>query len=308
MSYSRDPIIPGLKHTPSVPYKSNATRLQTLDIWLPDSPPPTTSSTKPTWIIYVHGGAWRDPTQDSLCFVPTLQHLTKTYPDLLSSGSIAGIASLNYRLSPYPSHTTDPSTPEDGDRNVQHPEHVRDVYSALEYLVKEYDIKSWVGIGHSCGATLLLSLPLVSPASSAVQETAKGLVLLAGIYDFPSFLANHSAPAVPENIATVYKIIVESAFGTSSQDYEVASPTKLAANHLWTNYVVLGYSPEDDLVEPQQREEMLEAYLKAGWVKSEDPKADAKVVRVKDLTMGHYGVWEDGRQIAELIKEVVSKI
>jgi hypothetical protein len=308
MSYSRDPSIPGLKHLPSIPYRPHPTRLQTLDIWLPDHPPKSTPTTKPTWIIYVHGGAWRDPTQDSLCAIPTIRSLVKNHANLLDEGHIEGIASFNYRLSPYPSHGTDPSAPDDQDRNVCHPAHVQDVYYALEFLIKEYEIERWVGVGHSCGATLLLQLPLVSGVSSVVQRTLEGLVLLAGIYDVPAFLKNHSVPGCPENIAAIYRRIVEGAFGLEAREYEKVSPVGMGKKDLWGRLVALGYSVEDGLVESQQREAMLGKYLQEGWTRSEDTGEGAKVVEVKNITMGHDEVWEDGGQVASLIAEVTGRL
>ncbi|EDU40387.1 predicted protein [Pyrenophora tritici-repentis Pt-1C-BFP] len=54
------------KHMPSLPYTSPATPLQTLDIWLPEAQSQDTDSSPPAlWILYIHGGAWRDPTKDS---------------------------------------------------------------------------------------------------------------------------------------------------------------------------------------------------------------------------------------------------
>lgn len=309
MSYSRDPNIPGFKHLPSIPYKENSTRLQKLDIWLPEQSPESTPSKRPTWIIYVHGGAWRDPTQDSLCAIPTIQSLVKNHLGLFDRKHIAGIASINYRLSPYPSHATDPSSPSDQDRNVQHPAHIQDVRTALAYLIKEYKVERWVGVGHSCGATLLLQLPLACDPSSPIQSTLQALILLAGIYDIPAFLDNHSAPGCPENIAVIYRAIVEGAFGPDPRDYEKVSPARLGKKDLWGRQVVLGYSAEDELVEPQQRELMMANYLNEGWERSsEDGEAGVNAVEARNLRLAHDELWENGEQIASLIAEIVEKI
>ncbi|CAD0107241.1 unnamed protein product [Aureobasidium uvarum] len=48
--------------------------------------------------------------------------------------NVAGFVSLDYRLSPYPSHPTSPSSPGDDSRNVQHPEHLNDILAALFFL------------------------------------------------------------------------------------------------------------------------------------------------------------------------------
>ncbi|OAG12650.1 alpha/beta-hydrolase, partial [Paraphaeosphaeria sporulosa] len=266
------------------------------------------------WIIYVHGGAWRDPTQDSLCVVPTLRALVDKHAGLFQQSSerrIAGIASLNYRLSPYPSHSTDPSAPDDQDRNVMHPRHVEDVRDALTYLVKELGVQRWIGVGHSCGATLLLQLPLVcTEKERGIQDDLRGMVLLAGIYDVPTFLAEHKPPKCPENIAAIYADIVAGAFGEDEVVHRDVSPARVGKGNLWGTHAVLGYSAEDDLVEPKQREMMLERYAEEGWVRgAQGREAEAeKVVDARDLVRGHDEVWEDGVQVADLIAEVVAKV
>ncbi|KAF9740940.1 hypothetical protein PMIN06_005921 [Paraphaeosphaeria minitans] len=310
MSYSRDPNIPGLTHHTTA-YKPSPTRLQTLDIWLPSQ---QISSTPGVWIIYVHGGAWRDPTQDSLCAVPTLRALADKHADLFQrSGErrIAGIASLNYRLSPYPNHPTDPSAPEDEDRNVTHPRHVEDVRDAITYLLGEYKVECWIGVGHSCGATLLLQLPLIcTEEDTKIRETQWGMVLLAGIYDIPTFLAEHTPPHCPENIARIYVDIVAGALGEDDSVYRKLSPFWVPKGALWGRRVVLGHSKEDELVEPKQGDVMFRRYNADGWVR--DPfdgvAKGEKVIDVRELTMGHDEVWENGVQVADLIAEVVAKV
>ena len=308
MSFSRDPHIPGLKYLPSIPYKEDATRLQTLDIWLPEPPPQSATHNAPTWIVYVHGGAWRDPLQDSLCAIPAIRSLMETHADLLRDNRIAGIASLNYRLSPYPSHATDPSSPSDEDRNVRHPAHIQDVVTALEYLIEQYKVERWIGVGHSCGATLLSQLSFACGPSSPVKGTLEALILLAGIYDLPAFLVNHSVPACPEDIEAIYRTIVEGAFGLDPQEYEKVSPARLVKENLWGKKVVLGYSADDGLVDAQQRELMLANYLKEGWKRKGDAVAGVGVVETRDLESTHDKLWKGGWQIANLIVEVVGEM
>ena len=62
----------------NIPYKQNSNSLQTLDIWIPrdndeqhhgstvrdDSQPPQLNASLTedrSWIVFIHGGAWRDP-------------------------------------------------------------------------------------------------------------------------------------------------------------------------------------------------------------------------------------------------------
>ena len=152
-------------------------------------------------------------------------------------------------------------------------------------------MESWIGIGHSCGATLLLQLPLLSSQDQdqdQISSRLRGLVLLAGIYSLPTFLSSHTPPSCPADIAKIYVSIVAGAFGSDEKVYEAVSPAHLAAEKLWGRHVVLGYSAADELVEPAQREEMVERYLKEGWMQSShDSETEGKkVVEVRDLTLG----------------------
>ncbi|KAF2468660.1 alpha/beta-hydrolase [Lindgomyces ingoldianus] len=328
------------QHIDAIPYTDPPTKLQTLDIWLPrpqsKSPPSST-----IWIIYIHGGAWRDPLQNSATIHPTIHHLShSTHPTALRH--IAGIASLNYRLSPYPLHPTHPSSPDDESRNVRHPSHVQDVALALKWLRREYGIGvgggdgdgdgerqgyKWIGIGHSCGSTLLLQLFSrigVSPQDLYLSRPA-ALVLLAGIYNIPLLVQNHSTPKTPKNIAEIYKDIVTGAFGPDVRVWEGASPTSHAhsfGDEGWGNgrLLLLCWSPEDGLVEGEQMERMSRTLLAAGW---KDQSGDnsmlenqndmeggdrKKIFECRKLEGAHDEVWQEGGQIVQLIEEVVGRM
>ncbi|KAF2833362.1 alpha/beta-hydrolase [Ophiobolus disseminans] len=301
------------KHIPSIPYSDSPSRLQTLDIWLP-RPLVESDPANSLWIIYMHGGAWRDPTQTSLCAEPTIKHLLSKSPF-----AIAGIATLNYRLSPYASHATDPSSPTDADRNVTHPTHIRDVAQGIAFLQKKYGVKKWIGIGHSCGATLLCQY--VSGIGAVESDNSGGpeaLILTAGIYSIPLFLRNHSAPACPPNIAQIYVDIVAGAFGADSAVYHGVSPVAGKYDtEKWKNgkLVVLAHSYDDELVERAQRDVMCVALDREGWsivMEDGDDEADVsagrRVLEVRDIKGSHDFVWEDGGQSAKLIVEVVERL
>ena len=301
------------KHIPSIPYTNPPNRLQTLDIWLP-RPLEESDPSKSLWIIYIHGGAWRDPTQTSLYAEPTLKHLFSSL-----HSNIAGIASLNYRLSPYPSHPTDPSSPSDHDRNVAHPTHIRDVAQGIAYLQKEYGVERWIGVGHSCGATLLCHYV----SGTGLDQNGNGggpeaLILTAGIYNIPLFLRNHFPPACPENIAKIYNTIITGAFGANTSVYHGVSPVAgKYGTESWPNgkLIVLAHSYEDELVERAQRDVMCVALDREGWgIVMEDGDEEAnvqtgrRVLEVRDIKGTHDFVWEDGEQSAKLIAEVVERL
>ncbi|KAF2856377.1 alpha/beta-hydrolase [Plenodomus tracheiphilus IPT5] len=329
-----------LTHHPAIPYSDPPSRLRTLDIWLPR---PNKANEKPTpnlpWLIYLHGGAWRDPTQTSTtCLTPTLHHLLTTHATTLSQ--ISGIASLNYRLSPYPAHPTHPSDPNDADRNVKHPDHMRDVQQGLRHLQRNYGVEKWIGIGHSCGATLLLqiigglgvepppsSCPPTSASPSQQQQTTPtiigpdALVLLEGIYNIPLFLRNHAEPACPPHIAKIYAEIIAGAFGRDKavEAYQAVSPVAgRYGKQQWPEgrLMVVCHSYEDELVERAQRDVLCVALDREGWsiVMEEGDDEDEvraegrRVLNIRDLKGGHDFVWEDGRQVARLVAEVVQRL
>jgi kynurenine formamidase len=313
----------------SIPYTSPTTSLQALDLWLPrllDASNPAST----IFLVYVHGGAWRDPLQDSSCVLPTLRQLS-SHPDALSS--IAGVASINYRLSPYPSHPSKPSSPDDSSRNVRHPTHIQDVESAIKYLGRKFGIGArrengneevtaggykWIGIGHSCGATLLCQFVSRIGTSSTTSQVSgpSALILLEGIYNIPLFLEMHSPSRVPSSIARIYRDIVTGAFGSKEEAWVDASP--VSGRYLEKDWnegilVVLAHSPEDELVEVEQRDCMLKRLEDCEWkngsaITSDDSKGLARTVVVKNLQGQHDSIWEDGRQIASLIADVVKRI
>ncbi|KAF2240550.1 hypothetical protein BU26DRAFT_389510, partial [Trematosphaeria pertusa] len=322
-------------HLPSIPYTSPPSGpLRTLSIYLP-RPPSLSNPSTTLWLLYLHGGAWRDPLQSSSSIQPTIRRLEAAHPETLSA--LAGIASINYRLSPYPNHATDPSDPDDPQRNVRHPAHVRDVARAVEYLKREYGMRRWMGVGHSCGATMWLQVvagiglqdkhhppPSPSPASTptpaspqtaAKTEGLEALLLLAGIYSLPLLLANHTAPPA---VGKTYRDIVAGAFGPDSAStsttapsvYAVASPISGAYSAAaWPSgrLVVLAHSPEDELVEEEQREVMARRLGEEGWEDGEKGQTGRRVLG-RELRGGHDEVWEEGVQVAELVAEIVGRL
>ncbi|KAJ6202353.1 hypothetical protein J3E72DRAFT_399851 [Bipolaris maydis] len=315
---------PSLKHLGSLPYTTPASRLRTLDIWLP-TPSPTAPSPS-LWLIYLHGGAWHDPLQDSTCIHPLLSHLSSTHSTTLAS--LAGIASLNYRLSPYPAHPTHPSTPSDVDRTAKHPTHVRDVAAALRFLQQHHGMKRWLGVGHSCGATMLAQLVAgigaaddKDPDAAAPPTGPEALVLLEGIYNIPLLLRNHAPPACPQHISDIYRAFVGHAFGPDADDKALLAASPVSGKYnaeQWPDgrLLLICHSYEDELVERAQRDVMCVALDRQGWSivmeagdEEDEVRAEGRrVLNVRDLKGGHDEIWEDGRQIATLVAEVVQRL
>ena len=240
---------------------------------------------------YIHGGAWRDPAKTSQTILATLPHLSS------HAGSIAGIASINYRLSAYPSHPKDPSSGDDAARNATHPDHVEDVLTAMAWLQKKYRFgERHILVGHSCGATLALQAvmglwqPRVSNGEECAQTVALPLAVvgLEGIYDLEALLDSYSH--VP-----FYQQFIEAAFGKDRGEWAKASPATGRFSTSWPNArsVVLAHSQDDELVDFLQTEKMSDQL----WKEKRKERRDV----VLSLKGRHDEVWENGAEQARAI-------
>ncbi|KAL1836699.1 hypothetical protein VTJ49DRAFT_4758 [Mycothermus thermophilus] len=234
-------------HKTGVPYlpPGQALLLQTLDIWIPNTdqassaPDPTTLPSLPgTWIVYIHGGAWRDPAIDSTSFSPAAT-LLLSRGTTTSSPTIAGLVSLNYRLSPHPSHPA----PSDPARQAAHPDHITDVLTGLAFLHRllasthsSANPIQWILAGHSCGATLAfqavaspsrwgLPLPPPPPQPQPLHfPKPTALIGFEGLYDLAGFIASP-----PEHYAWLregYREFVSGAFGDDETVWRAVCPAR----------------------------------------------------------------------------------
>ena len=201
------------------------------------------------------------------------------------------MASVNYRLSPYPSHPTDPSSPEDGSRTAQHPAHIKDVLTAIAWLQMTYDFgENYLLVGHSCGATLALQAimrPWTLDTKEFKLKLPIGVVGIEGIYDLALLVKTHSHP--------IYREFVEGAFGDPS-NWEDASPTSAMVSQSWLNgkIVVLAHSSEDELVDWAQTEAMCDQL----WKEKRSSRRDT-VIKLKG---NHDVIWEEGKEMAKAIE------
>lgn len=146
---------------------------------------------------------------------------------------------------------------------------------------------------------------------AARNQGLEALILLEGIYSIPRLLANHSPPACPENIAQIYVDFTRGAFGEDTGGvYDAVSPTTGTYDtRTWADgrRIVVGYSGEDELVEREQGELLVKRLVgeQQGWAQESGAE---RVVDVKELRGTHDFVWRDGRQIADLIAEVVEQL
>ncbi|KAK7204489.1 Alpha/Beta hydrolase protein [Myxozyma melibiosi] len=205
------------------------------------------SSTPGPWVIYIHGGAWRDPTEDKRMGYPLL---ARTLP-----GGWSG-ASIDYRLSPA----------------VQHPTHMNDVLQALRYLNSKYSMESIVLVGHSAGACIALQilaeLTALTVASKELGserledgylgDKIKAVVAVEGIYDLKGLVEEY-----PD-----YRSFVAMAFGDDELEWSDASPSSFNWPQLKegsNSKIILVQSSQDELLSTRQTMTMKQALDPAQW-------------------------------------------
>ncbi|KAL3480274.1 hypothetical protein BJX99DRAFT_254864, partial [Aspergillus californicus] len=200
--------------------------LQTVTVAKPYPAPLTDNDSDPGyWVILIHGGAWRDPTQTSLSYLtPALNILSSSSASTSQRPKITGYASISYRLSAHPSHPQNPSTePPATLRTAKHPDHITDIRLALSFLESKYRIGSrYVLAGHSCGATLAFQAVMVSlqgsdPRSRPLYKLPMAILGMAGIYDLRLLRDSHVD-------ISAYQEFIEGAFGGDEGVWDAASP------------------------------------------------------------------------------------
>lgn len=107
-------------------------------------------------LIFIHGGAWRDPsnTFNDAQFIAEQLAGTRT------------VCSVDYRLS----------------KDVQHPGFAQDVQQGIQCCLRELDATRCALVGHSVGAML---------AIQAMDTSVKQLFLLDGIYDLKELVLEY---------------------------------------------------------------------------------------------------------------------
>ncbi|KAF2234664.1 alpha/beta-hydrolase [Viridothelium virens] len=278
------------------------------------------------WIVYIHGGAWRDPRKTKSGISASLPHLYAS----AAASHIAGIASLNYRLSPHPTFPVKPGDSADlAARSAQHPTHINDAIDALRWLKTEWGVRDggYVLVGHSCGGTMAMQIMTSEGRKWKTREQVKALsgekgeegkdtpmprvvMPVEAITDLPKLVANHAEQ-------NMYEDFVVGAFSKEREVWEEASPTKgTYRGEKWrdASLVILAHSKEDELVEWEQCDLLLDVLKAQGWKeKGSQIEADGKVskepgVRVLELRGKHDEIWEDGRELSRAINIAVERV
>ncbi|KAI9800079.1 MAG: hypothetical protein M1825_004261 [Sarcosagium campestre] len=295
---------PILKQDIPYPVCDGSARLNTLDIYLPSPIPPPDSSIENVWVIYIHGGAWRDPLITSASFLPTIRQLvSKSSQSGRQPYRIVGYASLNYRLSPYPSHATSPSLADDPARNAQCPSHILDVQSGIRFLQAEWGFGSkYALVGHSCGATIAFQVLMQTWTDGGIPvQLPLAICGVEGIYDLVALLETHKT--IP-----AYREIVEGAFGLEESVYETVSPLtwlkREGLHEKWSQgrAVVIAHSKDDEMVEEDQALSMMTQLTNDG--NSRDQRHDEFIW----INGNHDEVWQQGTELARVISRALELV
>ncbi|KAH7152423.1 Alpha/Beta hydrolase protein [Dactylonectria estremocensis] len=245
------------------------------------------------WIIYIHGGAWRDPRRTADDFHASIGHITASNGD----SKIKGFISLDYRLSPHPDFPQDPNCTESSAlRDAKHPEHIQDICLGLEFAQKKYQFSdNYILIGHSAGATLayqlLMGESVLSERSQPEVSLPVVIIGISGIYDLVQINARHDGQ---------YAGFIGAAFDKAH--WKSASPAQFEASFRdsWASgkFTILAWSPEDSLVDEPEIDDMASKLELDG----------VNVEVLKDLTDDHDCVWQEGGQVARLVTLALAKL
>ncbi|GBF67195.1 hypothetical protein TMEN_9918 [Trichophyton mentagrophytes] len=272
--------------------------LQNVYVHIPPSPAPANTG---YWIVYIHGGAWRDPDILAPSFKATQDHLLS---DSSVSSSIAGIASIDYRLSAHPNHPQDANSLKASEyRNAKHPEHIHDVRDGLALLQTKYGFgERYVLAGHSCGGTMAFQVVMdrVLGAGEVVRPLA--VVSVAGV-------TNLAALVQEKAHIGAYREFVTGAFGDEA-DGKVWGAVSPAVDgegaggvvDSWKNgrVVVMGFSVNDEAL-PGSQLGFMKGTVDA-WVAAAAASGVERRVRiVEDMVETHDGMWINGKEVAGVI-------
>ncbi|KAH7033212.1 Alpha/Beta hydrolase protein [Microdochium trichocladiopsis] len=280
------------------------------------------------WVIYIHGGAWRDPAILHKTFVPSIDKLlsSSTSP---ARGRIAAFASIDYRLSAHPDHPQDPNTtPASQIRDALHPDHANDVVAAISYLQAQYGFGSrYILLGHSAGATL--TFQAIADLTTTTTTTKKfvqpeAAIGLCGIYDLS---------ALWDRTGGTYGFI-RAVFGPDRIAWDAASPARFPQHNnnkpgarysdIWhlpgdnktdsttgedsnretakttkKPVVILASSPEDELISEEEVQTMAAAV---------EGDTGLDYTLVKDMRGKHDDIWLQGDEVARLVALALDRL
>ncbi|PGG97901.1 hypothetical protein GX51_07075 [Blastomyces parvus] len=288
--------------------------LQDISVYYP-RPLSQANPSSSVWIIYIHGGAWRDPEITSTSFEPTLEALVSNYDPQILDG-VAAFASIDYRLTAHPKFPQDPSTTEPTHlRRATHPDHLNDVQNAIVYLQDKFQFgERYILVGHSCGATLAFQAVMGSVLSAGTTGSGSTgpnikppitIVGVEGIYDLRAL--RDTFKDFP-----IYQEFIEAPFGSDENVWDGVSPAKVEGPEGieggWVNgrLAVLAHSAADELVDMGQLRTM--AKMLELWRMGSSQGRTRNVLLLDDLKGGHDEIWSKGDALAQVIVNAISEL
>ncbi|KAG0640697.1 Alpha/Beta hydrolase protein [Tuber brumale] len=216
------------------------------------------------WVIFIHGGAWRDPKMTKSSGRPLIHSLLSKYPHL-------NAASMNYRLSPHPRYPSNGNV-------AKHPNHIDDVRLALSFLRERYSMRREMSVlvGHSAGAYMAFQADAGCGAAAAV------VVGVEGIYHLGKLVEEYAD----------YEGFVEGAFGGEWKGVDGEILAEVENGGKGGGRVVLIHSSQDELLSFEQSRYWAGVLRRRGRV----------VREVYDVVGNHDGVLE-GAELVEAVEE-----
>ena len=222
------------------------------------------------------------------------------------------MASLNYRLSPHPHHSTDPSEPGDPARSSKWPDYIKDAEAGIRWVLDHGDDdledkshtkggdskkkRQYILAGHSVGGTMAMLIAQSDLFHSKIPLPL-AIIPLCGIYDFTSLRDAHL-----EN-KDLYNDFTTAAFGPEDDGgWQRGDCTKGIINEE-VKAVVMGHGKHDKLVDWNQAEQVARVLEKVNESNAEGKgERKAEVLRVEG---NHNEVWEKGVGVANCVKVAV---
>lgn len=312
----------------NIPYRQPYNALQTLDIHIPAARKSLSSpeaapvmSEKPTapssamnatsgiWVIFIHGGAWRDPMVTSRSALSAIRRVFSDQKYAAALPHVAGIASVNYSLSPHPNYPPGsiPSDAEDpssvvGSRSAVHPQHILDVKAAITCLSTHFEVQKYILVGHSCGATLAFHTVMPQASRGAKDDNLDqsfqqpaAIAGIAGLYDLPALV--HNPGEIHEPIAPIYRSFLLGAFGSDENIWAQLSPAHSTLAWPGGVAVLLSASQGDTLV-PYTQLQSMQSRLTEHWA--------GHSLLVEDFAGDHNDAWQAGTGVADAIAKLIA--
>ncbi|OLN96747.1 Kynurenine formamidase 1 [Colletotrichum chlorophyti] len=272
---------------PTTTYSYGSNILQTYDVYIPSLAVNESPTPDKYWLVYIHGGFYRDFAQNSTGIDAAIASLEANSSGVLAS-QVAGIASLNYRLSALPGVQPN-NTPTNELQNARWPDHLNDAIAALKDLNQNYPIDGkYIISGHSVGAQISFFAALKTLEDASIPKPA-AVLGVSGIYDYPQLHITH-----PD-----YDYLVLNAM-REDQLIE-ASPAKVDAENyaaLDLEAFVVAHSRDDGFV-PWDQVESIEATLDSL------PDLGTKT-HVVELQGAHNEIWRGGAALAKAFTETLA--